>query len=45
MICKLLKQQAAPELELDAFDSNLVDFYFVMSVFKEVAENKVTNSR
>ena len=45
MICKLLKQQSAPELRLDVFDDNLVDFYIFTAVFKEEVENKVTDSK
>ena len=42
-MCELLRQQAAPELEIDIFDGNLMDFHYFIGVFKEVVENKVTD--
>ena len=45
MMCELLRQQAAPELEINIFDGNLMDFNYFMAVFKEVVENKVTDPR
>ena len=44
-MCELLRQQAAPELEINIFDGNLMDFNYFMAVFKEVVENKVTDPR
>ena len=41
MMCELLRQQAAPELEIDIFDSNPMDFDYFMAVFKEVVENRM----
>ena len=45
MMCELLRQKAAPELEIDIFDGNPMDFHYFMAIFKEVVENKVTDSR
>ena len=45
MMCKLLRQQSAPELDIDIFDGNPMDFHYFMAVFKEVVEKKVTDSR
>ena len=45
MMCELLQQQAAPDLEIDIFDRNPVDFHYFMAVLKEVVENKVTDRR
>ena len=45
MMCELLRQQAAPELEIDIFDGNPMDFHYFMAVFREVVENKVTDPR
>ena len=42
MMHELLRQQAAPDLEIDIFDGNLMDFHYFMAVFK-VVENKVTD--
>ena len=39
MMCELLRQQAAPDLEIDIFDGNPMDFHYFMAVFKEVVEN------
>ena len=45
MMCELLRQQAAPELDINMFDGNPMDFNYFMAVFKEVVENKVTDPR
>ena len=45
MMCKLLQQQAAPDLETDIFDGIPMDFHYFMAVFKEVVENNVTDPR
>ena len=45
MTCELLRQQSAPELDIDIFDGNPMDFHYFMAVFKEVVEKKVTDSR
>ena len=34
MMCGLLRKQAAPELEIDIFDGNPIDFHYSMAVFK-----------
>ena len=44
-MCELLWQQAAPDLEIDIFDGNPMDFHYFMTVFKEIVENKVTDPR
>ena len=45
MMCELLRQQAAPELEINIFDGNPMDFNYFMAIFKEVVEIKVTDPR
>ena len=35
-MCELLRQQAAPELEIDIFDGNPMDFHYFMTVLQEV---------
>ena len=40
MMCELVRQQTTPELEIDIFDSNPMDFNYFMAIFKEVLENK-----
>ena len=41
MMCQLLKQQSAPDIDIDIFSSNLVDFNYFMAVFSEIVGNKV----
>ena len=41
MMCERLQQQAEPDLEIDIFDGNPMDFHYFMAIFKEVVENKV----
>ena len=38
MLYKMMKQQSAPEIDLDAFDGNLLNF---MVVFREAVEKKI----
>ena len=45
MMSELLRQQDAPELEIDFFDGSLKGFNYFMAVFKEVVKNKVTVPR
>ena len=44
MMCKLLQQQAALNLEIDIFDGNPMDSHYFMAVSKWVVENKVTDT-
>ena len=44
MMCKLLQQQAALNLEIDIFDGSPVDSHYFMVVSKGVVENKVTDA-
>ena len=45
MICELLQKQAAPDFEIDIFFFFSMHFHYFMTVFKEIAENKVTGAR
>ena len=38
MMCQLLKQQSAPEIKIDVFDGNPMEFHYFMAVFKEVVD-------
>ena len=40
MMCRLLKQQSAPEIEIDVFDGNPMEFHYFMAVFKEVVDKR-----
>ena len=41
ILCTLLQQQAAPELDVEVFDSNPLNFKYFISVFEEVVETKL----
>ena len=45
VLCQLLKQQAAPEVDIEVFDRNLLNSKYFMSVFKKVVETKVDDPR
>ena len=45
MMCRLLKQQSAPEIEIDVFDGNPMEFHYFMAVFREVVEKRVDDER
>ena len=36
MLCKMMKQQSAPEIDLDVFDGNPVNFYYFMTVSRKL---------
>ena len=40
MMCRLLKQQSAPEIKIDVFDGNPMEFHYFMAVFKEVVDKR-----
>ena len=41
MMIKLLRQQAAPVVDIDFFSSDAVDYYCFIAVFEEVVEQKI----
>ena len=41
ILCQLLRQQAAPEVQVDVFDGNHLNFKYFMALFKEVVETKI----
>ena len=45
MMCQLLKQQSAPDIDIDIFRGNSIDFHYFMTVFNEIAEMKVDDPR
>ena len=45
MLCKMMKQQSAPEIELDVFDGNPLNFNYFMALFKETVEKKIEDPR
>ena len=40
-LCHLVKQQSAPDIGLDIFDGNPLDFYYFMILFHEVVEKRI----
>lgn len=41
VLCQLLKQQALPDVEMDTFDGNPLDYFCFMQLFKEAVERKI----
>ena len=45
VLCLLLKQQAAPDVEIDAFDGNPFNYSYFMTLFKETVERKINDPK
>ena len=45
ILCKLLQQQAPPEVDIDCFDGNLLNYHYFMTLFCEVVETKIEDPR
>ena len=45
MMCKLLSQQSAPNVDIDVFDGNPLEFNYFMSIFEEMVESKGVDPR
>ena len=45
ILCRLMKQQSAPEVDIDCFDGNPVNYRYFMIIFKEVVENRIDDPR
>ena len=45
ILCKMMKQQSAPEININVFDGNPLNFHYFMAVFKEAAEKKIEYTR
>ena len=43
MMCKLLSQKSAHNVEIDVFDSNPLEFNYFMSVFDKMVRSKVVD--
>ena len=41
IVCRLMKQQSAPETDIDCFYVNPLTFRDFMAIFKEVVENRI----
>ena len=45
VLYQLLQQQAAPEVNMEVFDGNLLDFKYFVSIFQEVVKTKLEDPR
>ena len=45
MLCNLLKQQSAPDVDLDVFDGNPLEYHNFMTLFHELEEKQIDNPR
>ena len=43
MMWKLLQYQGAPEVEIDKFNGNKLDYHYFVSMFNQVVEKKVSD--
>ena len=44
-LCKLLQLQAAPEVDMEQFDDNPLNYHYFMALFAEVLETKIEEPR
>ena len=44
-LCHLVKEQLAPDIELELFDGNPLDFHYFMTLFHEVVEKRIDDPR
>ena len=45
IMCQVLKQQSALDIDIDIFSENPMDFHYFMAVFNVIVEKKVDNPR
>ena len=45
MMSKLLRQQAAPEVDIDVFTGDPTEYHYFLAVFEEVVEKKIDDAR
>ena len=45
MLCQLLKQQEAPEVDIDVFSGDPLKYHYFVEIFKEVVEKRIEDSR
>ena len=45
MLCKLIQQQGAPEVYIDTFSGDPLEYHYFMEVFKEVVEKRTEGPR
>ena len=44
MMSKLLRQQGAPEVDIDVFTGNPTEYHYFLTVFDEVVEKKIDDA-
>ena len=45
MLCKFLKVQSAPDVDMECFDGNVLEYHYFMALFREVVESKIEDPR
>ena len=45
MLCQLLKQQGAPEVDIDVFSGDPLEYHYFMETFKKVVEKRTEDPR
>ena len=45
MLCKMMKPQSKPEIDLDVFDGNPLNFNYYMAVFREAFGKEIEDLR
>ena len=45
MMCKLLKVQSAPDMDMECFDGNVLEYHYFMALFREVVGSKTEDPR
>ena len=45
ILCQLLKQHGAPEVEIDVFSGDPLEYHYFMEIFKEVVEKRIKDPR
>ena len=44
LLCTLVREQAAPQVTIEPFDGNPLNFAYFLLIFTESVENKIENS-
>ena len=42
---KLLKVQSSPDVDMECFDGNVLEYHYLMALFREVVESKIEDPR
>ena len=45
MLCKFLKVQSAPDVDMECFDGNVLEYHYFMALFREVIKSKIEDPR